>query len=264
VNATSLFPSTVCLAAALLSASSHAARSESENFVVVSHSRAFDADETARLCESLGGRLKQQWCPDSVGSVWSPKCEVIIHSSRQSYLAAAGFGGAQTHASSYFQPETGTSPARRRIDIRGDGSLGMAALPHELTHLVLADVFVGQQPPRWADEGLAVLADSQRKQALHERDLTQAIARRTEFRMVELLALESYPEGSRIPAFYGQSASVAAFLLERGDSPQFVEFLNCAQESGYDQALRRIYALDGVNQLERAWRAWRQQTVVTK
>ena len=52
----------------------------------------------------------------------------------------------------------------------------MTALPHELTHLILADRFSPRQVPRWSDEGMAVLADPAEKQRLHLRDLRQALA----------------------------------------------------------------------------------------
>ena len=48
-----------------------------------------------------------------------------------------------------------------------------------MTHVVLADLLNGRQPPRWADEGMAILADTRDKQLLHERDLTAAVAGRT-------------------------------------------------------------------------------------
>jgi len=111
----------------------------------------------------------------------------------------------------------------------------------------------GRQPPRWADEGMAILADTHAKQMLHERDLTQGIASRAAFRVAELLTFESYPQPSRIPAFYGQSASLTACLAKRDDPSRFVEFLRRSLDDGYDKALRDIYHLDNVAQLEQLW-----------
>ena len=48
----------------------------------------------------------------------------------------------------------------RRVNLRTDHpTLVQAVLPHEITHVILADFFTEQQIPRWADEGLAVLAE---------------------------------------------------------------------------------------------------------
>jgi hypothetical protein len=130
----------------------------------------------------------------------------------------------------------------------------MAALPHEMTHVILADLLGGRQPPRWADEGMAMLADTKEKQLLHERDLAQGLASGRAFRLAELLALDAYPHASRVPAFYGQSVSITAFLALRDDPAKFVEFLRRTGEQGHDSALRKVYAIDGVAELERLWR----------
>jgi hypothetical protein len=175
-----------------------------------------------------------------------------------SYLAAAGAGARPTFGSSLIQfgsvnLGTDNQVARRLIDFRGDDARGLAAVPHEMTHIVLADLLDGRQPPRWADEGMAILADTREKQLLHERDLTQAMTGRTAFRVVDLMNSPSYPHPSRIAAFYGQSASLTACLAKRDDPAKFVEFLRRSLDEGYDKALRDIYHLDNVAQLERLW-----------
>ena len=38
-----------------------------------------------------------------------------------------------------------------------------SGLPHEVTHVILADLFPQQQIPRWADEGMAVLTEPREK-----------------------------------------------------------------------------------------------------
>ena len=126
-----------------------------------------------------------------------------------------------------------------------------------MTHVVLADWLDGRQPPRWADEGMAILADSHEKQMLHERDLSHGFAQGTAFRVTELLTIDGYPTAQRIPAFYGQSASLTACLALRDDPARFVEFLRRSLDSGYDQALRDIYHIDNVAELERHWYAQR-------
>ena len=55
----------------------------------------------------------------------------------------------------------GSSPGR--TNLRADHPQVLTAiLPHEVTHVVLADLFTTQQIPRWADEGMAVLAEPRR------------------------------------------------------------------------------------------------------
>ena len=233
----------------------------SENFVVRNQHAGHDAREVAAHCEAWRSKLQKYWCA-SEQPAWSPKCEVVVHASGASYLAAVGAGASRTFGSSmikFGKDKLGQQKqvARRLIDFRGDSAYGLAAVPHEMTHVVIADLLEGRQPPRWADEGMAILADSHEKQMLHERDLTQGLVARSAFRVQELLTLDAYPHASRIPAFYGQSASITACLAKRDDPAKFVEFLRRSLDSGYDQALRDVYHLDNIAQLERHWHAQR-------
>lgn len=227
---------------------------ESSNFTVHSSSSQHDARQAAALCEQWRSRLQRYWCGQASDQAWSPQCELVIHAGRPEYLAAVGAGGSTSYGSSLIDFGRDKRVSRRRIDVRGDGGLGLAALPHEMTHLVLADLLDGRQPPRWADEGMALLADTREKQLLHERDLAHGLASGRAFRLAELLAIETYPHASRVPAFYGQSVSLTAFLALRGNPARFVEFLRRNQEDGYDEALRQVYAINGVAELERLWR----------
>jgi hypothetical protein len=120
--------------------------------------------------------------------------------------------------------------------------------------VVIADRFPDSQVPRWADEGMAILADSAQKQERHFVDLRTAHQRGSLFRLNELFSLEAYPQG-RWDTFYGQSASLVRFLVERDTHQQFIEFVARANDHGYDRALRDIYQIDGAGDLERQWRA---------
>ena len=174
------------------------------NFIVYSHAAGYDAREVGIHCERWLARLRHYWCGEAIDSTWSPRCNVVLYGSAQSYLGAVGRGGSQTAGSSFISQRDGKISGRR-IDLRGDSGRGIAALPHEMTHVLLADLLAGRQPPRWADEGIAVLADSFEKQSLHQRDFQQAIASQQSFRIGELLTLDGYPQPQRVAAFYGQA-----------------------------------------------------------
>lgn len=102
-----------------------------------------------------------------------------------------------------------------------------------------------------------MLADTQEKHSLHERDLAEGLARGTAYRVTELFSLETYPSASRVAVFYGQSASLTALLAKRDDPSRFVEFLRRSSTQGYDQALREVYHLKDIAQLEQLWNAER-------
>ena len=234
---------------------------ESRNFRVLVYSVEPADARVCDRCEALRGQLIEKWLgadsrAQAEASSWSPKCDIILHTSSASYVKAVGPGGAATVASSLVDQDHGKINLRR-IDVRGmDPDWQSAALPHEMTHVVLADRFAGQRLPRWADEGVAILADPDTKVQGHLRDLEQAVATRNAFRVVELFALEDYPPANRWAAFYGQSASLTQFLVSRSDSSEkFVDFVELAMHRGYDAALRDVYQIHDAAELERAWRA---------
>ena len=129
-----------------------------------------------------------------------------------------------------------------------------AALPHELTHVVLKERFANTSMPLWADEGIAILADPSAKQARHRADLTSALANGTTFPARALLTLEEYPRPDQFGVFYAQSASLTEFLVRRKSPQQFIDFIERATVEGYDTALRSCYDIAGIRKLDSEWR----------
>jgi hypothetical protein len=178
---------------------------------------------------------------------------VVVHPSAAAYERAVGAALATVGATTLYAGTDGL--LHRRIDLRGDRyGAALAALPHELTHVVLADMFEDRPPPAWADEGMATLADSAAKRAGHAADLRAALARGRCFRLVELLAQEDYPSPRRMTEFYAQSASLVQFLAELGGHESVPRFLLAAREHGYDAAVRSTYGLQGIRELEDCWK----------
>lgn len=240
---------------AAIAISGTASRATSPNFVVIGRAATQDAKQVAELCERWRAKLQSYWLQAPQAN-WSPRCEIVVHRTKQDYLAAVGRGGEATRGSSWIEFKQ-KEVSKRRIDLLGAGDLGLTALAHEMTHVIFADLFQGRQPPRWADEGAAMLADTLEKQQLHQRDLERAIASRYDFRAVELFALEQYPQSHRVPGFYGQSVSLAAFLARRDDPAKFVKFVERAIEYGHDRALQDVYGIVDTASLEAEWLAHR-------
>jgi hypothetical protein len=122
--------------------------------------------------------------------------------------------------------------------------------------VVLKDRFLSTAIPRWADEGAAVLADTDAKQSRHYSDLRDALRRHTTFPAASLVTMDDYPGSDRMGAFYGQSASLAKFLSSRGKPAQFIEFVALATTKGYDAALRDCYNISSVYELDRQWKLY--------
>jgi hypothetical protein len=208
--------------------------------------------EIARLAEQLRRELREGWLPASTADHWIPTCQIVVHANRKSYLAAVGPGGERTVGSSLVGQLNGRITGRRIDLVAGAAEGPLAALAHELTHVVLNDRFTAGNLPRWVDEGIAILADSPDKRRRHRIDLERSLEQR-QLSLPELL-LNDAPMPERAAAFYAQSASLAEYLIHRRTPEEFLVFVESVGERGYDGALREHYGISNVGQLEWQWR----------
>jgi hypothetical protein len=215
-----------------------------------------DPAAIGQSCESLREELARKWLGEAAAKQsWPARCYVVVHPSTASYLREVGAAGGKTLGSSLTRTDHGRIVSRR-IDIRGDIAEPLrAALPHEMTHVILADAFAGDELPRWADEGMAMLADPAEKLAGHDRDLDAAIAGQRVFHIAELLIKNEYPAADGRAVFYGESASLVRYLVSRRSPADFVGFVHLAAKKGYDVSLRQVYGIQDVAQLEHLWRS---------
>lgn len=144
---------------------------------------------------------------------------------------------------------------KRRIDLRADAvDCFDCALPHELTHVVVADRFTRNRVPRWADEGMAILAETRHKQQRRRAAFERSLATSRPYSAIELTTLADYPAAGRLELFYGQSASFVAYLIERESPSKFLEFVELSTTSPAEQALAKVYGVKDWRELEVAWR----------
>lgn len=227
---------------------------ETANFQVCCNESIEPATHLARHAESLRSALRSKWLGGESAGRWNPRCQIVLYPNKRRYIAAVGRGSERTVGSSLVNIDQGRI-TKRRIDLLGGQSQYLsAALPHELTHVVLQDRFVSVPLPRWADEGIAILADPQAKQGRHFKDLRDSFMRSTTFHTASLLTLGEYPRADRVGAFYGQSASLAQYLVSRENPQKLVEFVEQANDMGFDEALRQCYGIAGMAELDRLWR----------
>jgi hypothetical protein len=227
---------------------------ESPNFQVCSLTSAAEAESVARRCEQVRGELIDTWGLAESAQPWSPKCQVILHRTTGNYGAAVGGSFAATYGSSLVKPSTGTITARR-IDLRTNVEDYLtAALPHELCHVLLADRFRNRAAPLWYDEGIALLADTEAKQRLHDRDLHDGFRRRIDFSIAELVTTQEYPPRERMGVFYGQCAALTRYLRHVGSAEQLHQFAIRCGEVGANLAAQECYDFAGAQDLENNWR----------
>jgi hypothetical protein len=232
-----------------------AARHASQSFVVRSGSRNVDAAALGQHADMLRKSLAKLWLGETQqDSGWTPRCEIVVHASRGSYLKVTGAAGGATSGSTLIRFDQG-KVVSRRIDLLADrADRPFETIAHELVHAIFAERFPNTAPPRWAEEGAALLADTQTKRAAHQRDFRQALRTGTAFRVDDLVRMNDYPPPTRFAAFYGQSLVLVDFLSQLGEPGDFVRFVDRSIEAGHDKALHEIYQISSANQLEQLWR----------
>jgi hypothetical protein len=223
---------------------------DSKNFRIY-HTDPALASKVMKNAEKARAELIKRWPTATSRGDWSPLCEIYLYPTAKLYAQMTG----QPEDSPGFST-MGMNNGRitaRRVNLRADHSTVVSAvLPHEITHVILADFFTQWQIPRWADEGLAVLSEPMDEQDRRANDLTRPLAADQLFRIEDLMQMD-YPDQKFWSLYYAQSVSLSRFLIEQGTPSQMLEFLQASQREGYEPALRRIYKIEGYTDLQDRW-----------
>ncbi len=225
-----------------------------------------DIRELAESCERLAADLKGTWLRKNssadgtpgpsetpVGD-WTPKCDVVVHPDVAAYVQALGPGSQQTSGCATIRLDSGRV-VLRRIDFRADAlDWQTETLPHELTHVVLADRFCRQRISPWADEGIAMLAETPEKLKRRLGELRQVAAGGATYAARDLINVRTSPEPAYRPAFYGQSLALVSLLLDWGSREQLLQFVETSQARGPESALREVYGARHANEAEQQFR----------
>jgi hypothetical protein len=141
-------------------------------------------------------------------------------------------------------------------DMHVEGSLEQllaSVVPHEVTHAVIADHFRAPVP-RWADEGIAVLAEDEQEAWRHEKLMQQIL--KTPGRAIplrRLFTMHDYPRD--VLVLWAEGHSVTHFLVGRKDRKTFLAFVKQGVSEDWDVAAGEYYGYDSVEALEDAWLA---------
>ena len=230
---------------------------ETENFVVLHDDPAL-ADRVAAAAESAREAITRRWTGSPPPRSWAPKCEIYVYPTASIFAQVTG-QPADSPGFSTMESD-GSAVIGRRIKLRADAvKLAEAVVPHEVTHVVLADLFPSRQIPRWADEGIAVLSEPLAEQERRVGDLDPALDGGRIF-AVDKLMIHDYPEGKYWALYYAQSVSLTRFLVEKGKPGQFIDFLQGTQRNGIEPELKRVYGLDGYAALQAEWLAYARES----
>jgi tetratricopeptide (TPR) repeat protein len=225
--------------------------SESANFRVFHHQSAEFGARILQLAES--SRMTQYERLYGPGATtWLPRCDIFLHATGLEYAKATG---KQPQAPGHSTLEVNQGKVvRRRIDLVADHpSLFAGTLPHEITHVILADLFPDPLLPRWADEALAVLAEPRGNVDRYLRLMPKLKQEGRLFAVGQLIAMQDFPDPARITAFYVESVSLVDLLVSERGEKKFLIFLRDSQRYGPEQALDRNYQIKGFADLQKHW-----------
>jgi RNA polymerase sigma factor (sigma-70 family) len=239
----------------------HPARAETKNFVVTAVD-AVVARAVANEAEHQREAAAEKWLGKELPA-WDKPCLITVEVSPTKTSGATTF----TFASG------DKPPAVNAIEMSLTGSLEKLLhqqVPHEVTHCVLASYF-GKPLPRWADEGIAVTAESHTEQAFHDKMVREMLNGGRGIALRKLLPMTDYPKD--LPVLYAQGHSLVRFLLgrrvgaaHRDDTKKelksgeqvLVTFLAQVlnEKMSWADAANGVYGFKDLYEMQEAWLDW--------
>jgi hypothetical protein len=219
------------------------------------------AEAAARVAEETRAVQAKVWGSPALNQAWNPRCDIHLYPNGKAFAQATG----QPENSPGFSTMnvSGGRVTARSMSVRADhAGLLKAILPHELTHVVLADLFTAKQIPRWADEGMAVLAEPSAQQSLRASELEEPLQAARLFELSNLMSMD-YPEAKDWSLYYAQSVSLTRFLVEQATPERFLQFVQNANGTGIEAALRDLYQIRGFAELQDRWLTYARDQVAT-
>lgn len=139
----------------------------------------------------------------------------------------------------------------------GELDYGLAATPHELTHLIIHQATDNPfgDIPRWLDEGLAVYMSGELDADWRGyRDLVAGNARRDNLMTLQTLSSSFPADSEQAGLAYAQSGLVVEFIIEHYGEEAMAHLLEIFSEGTlYDDALQEALGVDTWG-LDNAWR----------
>ncbi len=227
---------------------------ETANFRLLhKHPRSL-AEALLRTAEHARTSQMNKWF-GAAGANWTPKCRIYLYPSGEAYSEATGAPINPVGGHTDVRAE-GSRVISRCIHVHGARPLLLnGVVPHEVTHAVLAGQLSDGRVPRWADEGMAILAEAQKNIDMHLRFLPRMRADDALYSMRALIEMRDYPEPREMGVFYAQSVSLVDFLTRQKGAERFAAFVRDGERDGYAESLQKHYGWSFV-ELDRHWKRY--------
>ncbi|MCA9095900.1 MAG: hypothetical protein KDA68_20615, partial [Planctomycetaceae bacterium] len=224
---------------------------ESKHFRVHFCSSTEEVSKLATDCEKHLSHFHEQWFGKA--EPWTIRCDIVVHPNVASYRGYLGPGSERTSGCSTIGIDKG-KVTQRRIDLRRDAvDWKSESLPHEITHVALAERFSTTRIPAWADEGIAMLAESPEKLQTRLLELRRLNQQGHSIGPRKLVDLRNGPAPGMWGVFYGEAVLFTGLLLDKGTPEDLLTFIELGEKKGYSEALRKVYGVSSWQVLEADW-----------
>lgn len=212
----------------------------SANFVVTADSEAI-ARGVAEAAEDARSRFADQWLGGDLPA-WDKPVQITV--------IEREYGGDGSVTYDRFRGKV----ENVRIVVRGPlDRIVEYLLPHEVAHVVLA-VSLRHPLPRWIDEGVALLSESQTQRTRQHKTVVQMLTSETLMPLHEIFGVEEYPEDHRkLVCFYASSYSLTEYLVAQGGRQRLLQFARDGRRIGWEESLAQHYG-GSLDELEAGWR----------
>jgi hypothetical protein len=204
-------------------------------------------DKVGTLAEIARTSAHRKWFGE-VTEDMGGKCLIYLHANRDQYLDQTKMkntlGHMRTLSVSGLLSRTIHLPCKDVNDITD-------VLPHEVSHSVMALRFQGRAP-RWADEGMAMLAESPASVQDYLGRLKRFKKKDSLFALEVLMQTEE-PDHFSTVEYYAQSTSLVQFLTAEKGPQAFTAFLRTYISKGAEPSLKQHYGIGGFADLEKRW-----------
>jgi hypothetical protein len=224
---------------------------ESKNFRIIHGQSKQLVEKIIREAERIRPAIHRQWFGD-VSVEWDGKVLIYLHDSHKLYADKTKQWNALGHARTLM---LGNEISLRSVHLPwGVPNFFEDLMPHELTHAVMAVRLKGRTP-RWANEGMAMMSETEESQ---ERMLSRLDEYRKNddlFALSVLMTTEEQEQTNTLE-YYSQSLSLVRFMVSLRDKKTFTSFIRDSLVIGYERALRVHYSVQNYVELDRRWREY--------
>jgi hypothetical protein len=207
-------------------------------------------EKIAEAAEKTRASVQKKWFGEEAAD-WDGKCSIYLHADRAKYSKKTGMKNTLGHMRTIDWG--GTFLRSIHVPVK-EPNLVADVLPHEVCHSVMAIRFQGKTP-RWADEGMAMLAET-------PASVADCVGKLPRYRKNEgLFAVEVLLQTDEVDhvtsmEYYAQSLSLVQYLSGRKGPQEFTKFLRTCIMKGPEPALKQHFDIQGYGDLEKRWQAF--------